>query len=351
MSNIEIFNNPKFGSVRSLEIDNEPWFVGKDIAKALGYERPTKAIQDRVDDDDKEMVDGKTQFQFGIELGQRGGWLINESGLYSLVLSSKLPKAKEFKRWIAHDVLPKAKSLRDNTPVVVEVNDVEVIKGGSEILVDSRSVAENFGKEHKHVLESIDSLVAQNSATKTMFHQCSREYRGQQFRYFAMNRDGFSLLVMGFTGKEALQWKLKYIAAFNEMEGKISEANEVPQTLPEALRTYAEEAKAHEHTKQVLEIAKPKAKVYDEFVDIDHTIGFRELAKELNVSEAKLRGMLDDNGWYYKAGRGKRKPYKWVITEGYMKAGDVKSGEWSGVQYRFTMKGRDEVTKMMEVSA
>ena len=103
MSNIEIFNNPKFGSVRSLEIDNEPRFVGKDIAEALGYERPTKAIQDRVDDDDKEMVDGKTQSQFGIELGQRGGWLINESGLYSLVLSSKLPEAKEFKRWITSE--------------------------------------------------------------------------------------------------------------------------------------------------------------------------------------------------------------------------------------------------------
>ena len=106
MSNIEIFNNPKFGSVRTLEVNDEPWFVGKDIAEALGYERPTKAIQDRVDDDDKEMVDGKTQSQFGIELGQRGGWLINESGLYSLVLSSKLPEAKEFKHWVTSEVLP-----------------------------------------------------------------------------------------------------------------------------------------------------------------------------------------------------------------------------------------------------
>ena len=190
-----------------------------------------------VDDDDKKLND-KTSPSFG----QRGTALINESGLYSLVLSSKLPEAKEFKRWITHDVIP------------------------------------------------------------------------------AIRR----------TGGYSLQ---------------------IPQTLPEALRAYADEVEAHEHTKQVLEIAKPKAKVYDEFVDIDHTIGFRELAKELNVSEMKLRGMLDDNGWYYKAGHGKRKPYKWVITEGYMKAGDVKSGEWSGVQYRFTMKGRDEVTKMMEVSA
>lgn len=229
MSNIEIFNNPKFGSVRSLEIDNEPWFVGKDIAEALGYSNARNAVPNHVDDEDKLC----TRIEYA---GQnREVTVINESGLYSLVLSSKLPEAKEFKRWITHDVLPKAKSLRDNTPVVVEVNDVEVIKGGSEILVDSRSVAENFGKEHGKVLRTIDDLVSQNRLTKTMFHQCNREYRGQQFRYFAMNRDGFSLLVMGFTGKEALQWKLKYIAAFNEMEGKISEANVVPQTLPEAL--------------------------------------------------------------------------------------------------------------------
>ena len=239
MSNIEIFSNPKFGSVRSLEINDEPWFVGKDIAEALGYSNASKAVMVHVDDDDKESQVLTSESQNGNVVKSKTT-LINESGLYSLVLSSKLPEAKEFKRWITHDVIP------------------------------------------------------------------------------AIRR----------TGGYSLQ---------------------IPQTLPEALRAYADEVEAHEHTKQVLEIAKPKAKVYDEFVDIDHTIGFRELAKELNVSEAKLRGMLDDNRWQYKAGRGKRKPYKWVITEGYMKAGDAKSGEWSGVQYRFTMKGRDEVTKMMEV--
>ena len=101
MSNIEIFNNPKFGSVRSLEINNEPWFVGKDIAEALGYSDTNKAVAMHVDDDDKKLND-KTSPSFG----QRGATIINESGLYSLVLSSKLPEAKEFKHWITSDVLP-----------------------------------------------------------------------------------------------------------------------------------------------------------------------------------------------------------------------------------------------------
>lgn len=106
MNEIQIFNNPEFGDIRTMEIDNEPWFVGKDIAEVLGYERGTKAIVDHVEEDDRKMVDGKTQSYFGIELGQRGGWLINESGLYSLILSSKLPSAKRFKHWVTSEVLP-----------------------------------------------------------------------------------------------------------------------------------------------------------------------------------------------------------------------------------------------------
>lgn len=80
--------------------------MGKDEAEILGYERETKAIIDRVDSEDRFMLDNKTQSQFGIELGQRGGWLINESGMYSLILSSKLPTAKKFKHWVTSEVLP-----------------------------------------------------------------------------------------------------------------------------------------------------------------------------------------------------------------------------------------------------
>ena len=78
-----------------------------------------------------------------------------------------------------------------------------------QVVTTSLQVAEYFDKEHKTVLRSIDDLVAQFCATKEFFHETSREYRGQTFRYFLMNRDGFSLLVMGFTGKKALEWKIK----------------------------------------------------------------------------------------------------------------------------------------------
>ena len=105
MNEIKIWNFED-NDVRTLTIGNEPYFVGKDVAAVLGYERETKAVVDRVDEEDRQMIDGKTQSQFGIELGQRGGWIVNESGLYSLILGSKLPSAKRFKRWITTEVLP-----------------------------------------------------------------------------------------------------------------------------------------------------------------------------------------------------------------------------------------------------
>lgn len=106
MNEIKVFKNGEFGTLRGVEIDGESWLVGKDVAERLGYERGSKAVVDHVDEEDRMMVDGETQSQFGIELGQRGGWLINESGLYALVLGSKLPTAKKFKRWVTSDVLP-----------------------------------------------------------------------------------------------------------------------------------------------------------------------------------------------------------------------------------------------------
>ena len=104
MDELQIFNNPEFGKIRAVEIDGQPWLVGKDVARALGYTNPKKALADHVDPDDKRQGDGVTiRDPMGRE---QHPTVINESGFYSLVLSSKLPKAKEFKRWVTSEVLP-----------------------------------------------------------------------------------------------------------------------------------------------------------------------------------------------------------------------------------------------------
>lgn len=100
-NNLKVFENEEFGSIRTLEINSKPYFVGKDVAEVLGYERPTKAIADRVDSEDKDEI----PIQDSIGRMQKTP-VINESGLYSLILSSKLPTAKKFKRWVTSEVLP-----------------------------------------------------------------------------------------------------------------------------------------------------------------------------------------------------------------------------------------------------
>lgn len=101
MNEIQIFKNDSFGAVRTVEVEGTPYFVGKDVAEILGYSDTNKAIAMHVDDEDK-ILNDKSSSSFG----QRGATLINESGLYSLILSSKLPKAKEFKHWVTSEILP-----------------------------------------------------------------------------------------------------------------------------------------------------------------------------------------------------------------------------------------------------
>ena len=100
MNDLQIFENPEFGQVRTVEIDGTPWLVGKDVAVALGYAKPTDAIRKHVDPEDKGISKTETPS------GEQEMLIINESGLYSLILSSKMPKAKAFKRWVTSEVLP-----------------------------------------------------------------------------------------------------------------------------------------------------------------------------------------------------------------------------------------------------
>ena len=101
---IKIFKNPQFGAIRTTEKDGEPWFVGKDVAEAVGYANTKDALASHADEEDKRIIQRSENATFDIP--NRGLTIINESGLYSLILSSKLPSAKAFKRWITHEVIP-----------------------------------------------------------------------------------------------------------------------------------------------------------------------------------------------------------------------------------------------------
>lgn len=100
MNDVQLFSSNEFGSVRTLVINNDPWFVGKDVAVSLGYNNPLKAVRDHVDEDDKGVNEMFTPS------GNQNTIVINESGLYSLIFASHLPSAKRFKHWVTSEVLP-----------------------------------------------------------------------------------------------------------------------------------------------------------------------------------------------------------------------------------------------------
>ena len=102
MNKLQIFNSSEFGQVRIIQQGGEPWFIGKDVAEILGYKKPENAIAVHVDDEDKTT----TLIQGTGSNYKSNAIIINESGLYSLILSSKMPKAKEFKRWVTSEVIP-----------------------------------------------------------------------------------------------------------------------------------------------------------------------------------------------------------------------------------------------------
>lgn len=138
MNNIQIFNNPEFGQVRTVTIDDEPWFAGKDVAAALGYSNTKDALARHVDTDDKRGS------RITTPSGTQEMTIINESGLYSLILSSKLPTAKKFKRWVTSEVLPAIRKTGGYIPHDEEMSDAEIMAKAFQI--SQRTIEEQHRK-------------------------------------------------------------------------------------------------------------------------------------------------------------------------------------------------------------
>ncbi|NFQ98292.1 phage regulatory protein/antirepressor Ant [Clostridium botulinum] len=166
-------------------------------------------------------------------------------------------------------------------------NELKVVNHNGKLVVSSREIARNFNKENKSVNRDIRNLIVQNCTVKNLFIESTYiSSRGREEKEYLLTRDGFSLLVMGFTGSKALDWKLKYINAFNEMEEYIkSQQNQIrlPQTYVEALRELADKAEENEKLKEENYIMLPKAEFYDTVTKSEDTIDMGECAKVLNM--------------------------------------------------------------------
>lgn len=143
MNELKIFENSEFGKLRTISKDNEVWFVGKDIAEALGYVDTKSALADHVDTEDKKILKGGDLPPLDFSIPNRGLTFVNESGLYSLVLSSKLEKAKEFKRWVTREVIP---AIRKHGGYLTEEKIEEVLSDPDTIIKLATSLKEERAK-------------------------------------------------------------------------------------------------------------------------------------------------------------------------------------------------------------
>lgn len=222
----------------------------------------------------------------------------------------------------------------------------------NQIVTDSRSVAEHFGKQHKNVLQTIENLAAENPATKFLFQKTTFENRGKQYPMYLMNRDGFSLLVMGFTGTKALEWKLKYIEAFNALERKLKEATYDSYMISdpvERAKKWIEEEKERQKLRAENKVMLPKAEFYDTVANTESLFSMADVAKTLDmgIGRNKLFAFLRDKGILDKDNH----PYQKYVDAGYMRLieNHCKAGD-NDVVYKCTyvkQKGIDYIRKIL----
>ncbi len=183
------------------------------------------------------------------------------------------------------------------------MNDIILSAQNGEPVVSSRQIAENFDKNHRDVLRAVDNLKEDvRNFAQMFFESTDQDSYGREQRAYLMNRDGFTLLAMGFTGKAALEWKLKYIAAFNEMEKKLAEQPQLTRSQLLATALIAAHEELEEKDKQI-ETMKPKALFADAVSASNQSILVGEMAK-----------LLSQNGIQM----GQNRLFQWMRENGYL---------------------------------
>ena len=190
MNELQKFISSDFGTVRGCNINNIPYLVAKDITKLLGYANANRDIIRHVDEEDRLMLD-KTQYQNGIEfnykeLGQRGGWLINESGFYSLVLGSELPTAKKFKRWVTAEVLPAIRSTGGYIPINNHDDDLTIMARAHQILERTLAQKDKLIAELQPKADTYD-MIMDTDGTFSM-NQVAKQIGMGEYHLFAYLR-------------------------------------------------------------------------------------------------------------------------------------------------------------------
>lgn len=229
------------------------------------------------------------------------------------------------------------------------------------VLTNSLLVAEKFEKEHKHVLDAIRQILAAEKSATNFFAETTYSNRGKEYPMYIMNRDGFSLLVMGFTGEKALKFKLEYIEAFNKMEEMIRTGGfQIPQNYVEALRLAADQTEKLEIANKMLcqvhkqvAILAPKAELMDKVLDTDQKIDVGQSAKILGLPFGRntLFQKLREKGVFF---CNRNEPKQEYINRGYFELREKlidrnNHDSFTVVKVLVTQKGLDFLARLFGV--
>lgn len=196
------------------------------------------------------------------------------------------------------------------------MNEINVVQNEGQLVVSSKDVAGHFGKSHKNVLANVREIfAAENSATK-FFYETTFFNRGKEYPMYLMNRDGFTLLAMGFTGKEALEWKLKYIEAFNSMEKQLRELNRDSYMIDDPIeraKKWIEERKERDALAKQVEEAQPSLLFTKAVSGSSTSILVGALAKLIkqngvDMGQKRLFAWMRENGFLIKSGSDRNMP-------------------------------------------
>lgn len=210
--------------------------------------------------------------------------------------------------------------------------------------VSSRVIANELGKEHKHVLESIRKI-GQNLDPSNFIKSSYIDSYGRSKVEYLLTKDGFTLYMFNIQGYN--EFKMAYINRFNEMEKSLKEMQpKLPQTYKEALKELLVQVEENERLQIENKDMKPKAEYFDEIVDRNGLTNFRDTAKLLGVSEKALIFLLIDKKYIYRDQKGKLKPIAKYVGN-YLELKEWAKGEKEGTQTLVTAKGRDHFLKLI----
>ena len=207
------------------------------------------------------------------------------------------------------------------------MSDIVLSMQSGEPVASSRQIAENFEKRHDHVMRDIDAIKKDVPNFGEMFFETTApDSYGREQRAYLMNRDGFTLLAMGFTGKAALEWKLKYIAAFNEMEKKLAEQPQLTRSQLLATALIAAHEELEEKDKRIAELT-PDAEFARAVCIADNCRTATSIAKDYGLTAEKLNKLLYSQRVQYKDSDG-----QWVLYKPYQGKGYTKNRKGKAIQ-------------------